>query len=256
MSSKIKNLVWDLSGTIFKANQALINQTKIESYSLLLYFWLVDKKASKLDNICITIFNNAYNEPKYKDKAFHNNKPLPELISAWLSGDIDGKLALSLSHLSFNKLLEAELKFLNNHEKNIILASLETFFNPYAIANCMQALPSTIEIIKNYRRSSLFILSNWDLESFNILYNSPKGQETFKYFNKENILISGFVHSLKPIPEIYNIFFNKYNLNPESCFFIDDQRKNIETAASLGMSGMKYNPDESYLLKDKLTEIL
>ena len=36
---------------------------------------------------------------------------------------------------------------------------------------------------------------------------------------------------------IYEIFFEKYNLNPSECYFIDDKFNNIEMGKKFGMNG-------------------
>ena len=46
------------------------------------------------------------------------------------------------------------------------------------------------------------------------------------------------VHCIKPDEEIYRILFDRYDLVPEECVFIDDTPANIETAKRLGMEGV------------------
>lgn len=49
-------------------------------------------------------------------------------------------------------------------------------------------------------------------------------------------VISADHHTLKPQEEIYKILFDKFNLKPSECFFIDDSEANIRTAQKLGMT--------------------
>ena len=48
---------------------------------------------------------------------------------------------------------------------------------------------------------------------------------------------------LKPDPEIYRRLFSKYQLTPEECFFLDDNRLNVEAAWWVGMHGCQYGGD-------------
>ena len=42
---------------------------------------------------------------------------------------------------------------------------------------------------------------------------------------------------LKPQKEIYERLFEKFNIKPEECYFIDDLQLNIDGAAACGMKG-------------------
>ena len=42
---------------------------------------------------------------------------------------------------------------------------------------------------------------------------------------------------VKPDEEFFKVLFNKFNLNPEECFFVDDKEKNINAGKKLGMNG-------------------
>jgi len=59
----------------------------------------------------------------------------------------------------------------------------------------------------------------------------------------DGIFLSSDYHLLKPQPEIYHKFLERFNLKAEKCFFIDDMQANIQGAADVGIAG--------YCLKDK-----
>lgn len=72
-------------------------------------------------------------------------------------------------------------------------------------------------------------------------------------------LFDGFVASsdyevVKPEPEIYNILFEKFSLEPEECFFIDDVQKNIDGAIKAGMDGHCYYHGDLEILKEDLRQ--
>lgn len=45
---------------------------------------------------------------------------------------------------------------------------------------------------------------------------------------------------IKPETEAFNSFFEKFDLKPEDCFFIDDSPANIEKSIQMGMQGFVY----------------
>lgn len=54
------------------------------------------------------------------------------------------------------------------------------------------------------------------------------------------------VRVIKPAPEIYSKLFEKYNLIPEECIFIDDHRDNIAMARKFGMKGILFDNYEQF----------
>jgi haloacid dehalogenase superfamily, subfamily IA, variant 3 with third motif having DD or ED len=55
--------------------------------------------------------------------------------------------------------------------------------------------------------------------------------------------ISADVHFIKPETEIYRLFFSRFGLTPQECFFIDDNAENIAAARRLGMDGFRFQQD-------------
>jgi FMN phosphatase YigB (HAD superfamily) len=80
---------------------------------------------------------------------------------------------------------------------------------------------------------NVYILSNWDSESFT--YLCQQYPEFFGLFS--GIVISGDCRLLKPDAHIYTHFLLEYELDPNKCFFIDNQIENVTAAANIGVSG-------------------
>ena len=59
----------------------------------------------------------------------------------------------------------------------------------------------------------------------------------------DGTLISYSVKLIKPMPEIYEKFFEKFSLKREECFFIDDSPANIEASLYVGMPGAVFHND-------------
>ena len=80
----------------------------------------------------------------------------------------------------------------------------------------------------------VFVLSNWDSESFVLL--QQKYPELFELF--DGMVISGDVHELKPSENMYRILLDRYNLRPQDCWFVDDQKENIVAAQNCGVNAI------------------
>jgi FMN phosphatase YigB (HAD superfamily) len=56
-------------------------------------------------------------------------------------------------------------------------------------------------------------------------------RQSFDYF-----ICSGYVHEMKPLPDIYRAAIDISGLPPETALFIDDRQENCEAARSFGMN--------------------
>lgn len=84
------------------------------------------------------------------------------------------------------------------------------------------------------RGYNLYLLSNTSKRFYHYCHKIT----ALSYF--DGTLISADELLLKPDPEIYRRLFQKFNLVPEECFFIDDNLLNIEAANFMGMDGFVY----------------
>ena len=60
---------------------------------------------------------------------------------------------------------------------------------------------------------------------------------------------------MKPDKNIYYRLFEKFSLNPEECFFIDDTKENIIASEKCGMKGFVFNINEFEKLEKELQSI-
>ena len=70
-----------------------------------------------------------------------------------------------------------------------------------------------------------------------------------RYFDGK--LISCDVKTVKPCPEIYGMFTERFGLNPRECIFIDDAIANVAAAIACGWKGIVFHGD-SQELEEKL----
>ena len=71
----------------------------------------------------------------------------------------------------------------------------------------------------------------------------------------DGVLFSAEVKCVKPQKEIYEHFFDRFDLKPEECFFIDDLSLNIEGARDCGMDGYCFADGDVEKLKAVLEKL-
>lgn len=57
----------------------------------------------------------------------------------------------------------------------------------------------------------------------------------------DGAFFSGEVLALKPQPIIYQMFFERFQLEPADCFFIDDVQDNVDASIRCGMDAWWFN---------------
>lgn len=80
------------------------------------------------------------------------------------------------------------------------------------------------------RGFKLYFLSNFPLDFFEEV---KREYEFFSYF--DGGIISAEVKHSKPDLRIYRILLEKYDLDPDECFYIDDMDINVKAAESAGI---------------------
>jgi HAD superfamily hydrolase (TIGR01509 family) len=61
-----------------------------------------------------------------------------------------------------------------------------------------------------------------------------------------DIFISSDIGLIKPDPEIFKFCVDKLGVDPSECVFIDDKKKNTESANSVGMNAYLFEDNESF----------
>jgi 2-haloacid dehalogenase len=96
-----------------------------------------------------------------------------------------------------------------------------------------------LEQIKASEKFRLYALTNWSAETF------PWALQNFEFLNWfEGIVVSGVEKSRKPLPEFFQILFDRYNVTPSRTVFIDDNLANIRGAEALGMNTIPFTSPE------------
>ncbi len=97
-----------------------------------------------------------------------------------------------------------------------------------------------LEVLKalHEKNKKIYCLSNIDLESFSYLYTHF---DYWKYFN--GIYVSALLQFRKPDLDIFQYIISSASINTKSAVFIDDKSENLQQAANLGVSTVKYTKD-------------
>jgi len=96
----------------------------------------------------------------------------------------------------------------------------------------------TVEVLRAIKSQSnfkLYGLTNWSAQTF------PWALDNFEFLHWfDGIVVSGVEKTRKPFPEFYQILFRRYNINPGTALFIDDNIHNIAAAKSVGLNAIHF----------------
>lgn len=149
----------------------------------------------------------------------------------------DGSINCQDAILIFKEKLPTNLK---NRVEEIMNEWYKTMPINQEICNLIMELKKN-----NYK---VYALSNTLIS----VYEYVKNLEIGKYF--DGFLISAVEKMMKPNEEIYYRLFEKFELVPEECFFIDDSEKNIEASRKCGMEGHIFNIKDFQKLIEELNK--
>jgi 2-haloacid dehalogenase len=101
----------------------------------------------------------------------------------------------------------------------------------------------SVEILRKLKergKYKLLALTNWNACLFEI---ALVRYDFLHWFDGR--VVSGMERTRKPFLEFYKILLERYDVNPEEAIFIDDNLRNINAAAELGMFTIHFrNPEQ------------
>lgn len=163
---------------------------------------------------------------------------MPEIMVDWLRGSRSNQAILDriLTAIKMNPEW-----FTHTNEQRIMAAVSSSIFDPKKFVASRKLLPNLIPFITALKKNGaqLYILSNWDKESFMLLKEQYK--DLFDLF--DDCIISGEIGYVKPEPQIFNHITNKI---PANCTcFLDDQEENIDAGEKAGFYTILVKPESS-----------
>ena len=212
-----------------------INPFSLNHYLRSRLFDLLDKIATDQQ------FNPMLYEQTYDEKG----NRLPILMNAWLQGSLSSSEILNC----VEQALTNESKWFKcRAEKRIIHNLARLIFTPKMFIRSRKISSAGIAFIKKCKKQGhrVYGLSNWDEESFILL--KEQHPELFDLF--DGIVISAQAKGNKPHATIYQTLLDRYQLQAENCWFIDDQPENIDAAKKLGINAVRHTSTFANLIKN------
>lgn len=103
-------------------------------------------------------------------------------------------------------------------------------------------IQGTVDVLREVHDRNghrLYGLTNWSHETF------PVALERYDFLQLfEGIVVSGTEKTKKPERKIYEILLERYDIRPETAFFVDDNADNVATARSLGIDAVRFQAPE------------
>lgn len=266
VDNEIKAIIWDLNGTLIGVDEwKSMRQIGLSSFLKFIMFDRQDPRKLKtnLKKEAFNFLNSIYQSKAKANCLTPDGDKMPDLMVDWQKGIIDGHDALNLIELSINDPRCAHC-FKSETHKNLIGKISRIMFNPKKLASKIYNIKPMVKLLKEVAlqknqngkfKYKLYVLSNFDNLTFNEFIKTHEAQKVFRYFYKENVVISAHVGLVKPQPEIYAYFLNKYNLKPQNCIFIDDQKENIDAAQKIGIKSLIIQNKDYTGLRDQLMSL-
>lgn len=167
---------------------------------------------------------------------------MPGIMCEWQSGR---KGNAECAALIADRIQQHPEWFASAIEKKLVELVIDKMFIPELLVSTIILVPEGLEYVKKCKNQGhrLFVLSNWDAESFELLLK--KFPELFIHF--DGIVTSGALKCMKPQPEAYALFVDRKNRYNETVIFIDDQKENTDAASGVGIQGIHYTKKTGFL---------
>lgn len=96
----------------------------------------------------------------------------------------------------------------------------------------------------------LYVLSNMSREFIDFL----RKQKVYENFDGD--VVSCEVGIVKPMPEIYDLLLERFELDPAETIFIDDRKENVDAAVAKGIATFHFDRNDYEGSCERLREIL
>lgn len=99
----------------------------------------------------------------------------------------------------------------------------------------------TVELLAELRAAGvpLYALTNWSAETFGI------ARERFQFLDWfDGVLVSGEERMIKPDPAIFRLLLDRFGLDPQATFYVDDSPANVAAASELGFDAVRFTGPE------------
>lgn len=225
------NIIFDLGGVLIDTDnvRALWHLGPVT----LLRYWKHKHSSRQIVDVFYKTLNNVtQTEGNVDNICDFAGRQLPQLMCDWLKGT---KTCKEIRRLIYPQIKDNPDWFVSSQEQQLMYYMCRMCFTPEIFANTRKLIPEGVAFVKECKKRGhrVYVMSNWDHESFR--YVCAKFPELFSLF--DGIIISGDVGVAKPQDAIYGYFTQQFD--PAKYVLIDDQKENLDTAARLGIFGIK-----------------
>jgi HAD superfamily hydrolase (TIGR01549 family) len=167
--------------------------------------------------------------------ASRQGKKIPAIMIDWKTGaqSLDAVQKAMIKHISTSNMSQSEKKLFIN-----IALMMTTPEKLTAIRDKIDGIESLLHELKR-KDYKLYILSNGESGSFQL--TKQKLPELFTYQGQEmfdGIMLASDQQKIKPNPEMFQNFLEKFKIKPSQAVFIDDSVENVQAAQNLGISSI------------------
>lgn len=106
------------------------------------------------------------------------------------------------------------------------------------------AIEGTVDILRHLKNNTdyrLYALTNWSAETFPI---ALKRYEFLHWF--EGIVVSGDEKTRKPYFPIYQTLLSRFDIDPATAVYTDDNMRNLHPAKELGMNIIHFKSPQQF----------
>jgi hypothetical protein len=252
----IKAICWDMDYTLCQPSQSsLLSALGVGDYSL--YTTWDGKSSESLKNCVNDILSLSQPQnPETQEYAYDCNGQLcSPLIVDLLSGSISAEMAQKEALIYIDELNDLHY-FYNEREQRLCRNFILFLFDVKQFSDSIECSSEIFSILEEFDECTPYILANWDTESFTCLTHQKSLKKLFSFFNPSQYYISGNCGHTAPSKKFYKSFLKKYDLKPEECLVIDDQKKNIQAAHNCGMHTIHFKNGDFNALRKNIKEIL
>lgn len=232
-----RNIIFDLSGVLLKTNEMVV--AKKAGLMRMAFYSIFHSQNPRQ-----ALFDMLEQVPPFTHTAVKAcdelGNELPDIMCDWLKG--------VPSHDILERIYQSA------RQDSSLWKLAQAVFDPETMAKSQRLCAKAKNFVERCVQQGhhVYILSNWDGQSFEQV--KQRNPEFFQLFS--GIVLSGDCGLLKPDLAIYNHLLNKYQIEPKTCFFIDNQLENIKGASSAGIQAHllkttpKGRPDFEHLQQD------
>lgn len=243
-----KVIIFDLNGVLCTTNKLRAAQTigfDVISAYMIEHFKLPSSQE---------LFKALEKVPAISTRpVFYNGAQLPAIMVDWKTGlqDMRDVQDAMLKHIADSKMTPAE--------KNMYTQTILMMTTPVKLIASKQIIAEGLQLAQALKKLGykIYILSNWDADSFPLFVQSFP--ELFKFEGKDlfdGIMISGKQHIAKPNKSIYQECLKNFGIDALQAIFIDDAIENVRAADQLGIQSIHCKNKNIGYVKKQLIKML